>query len=58
LFTVTNWAKALKVDLSKLGNLLKFQERVAARPAVRAAMQAEGWVGELTAGVSGGWRGV
>lgn len=44
LFTVTNWAKTVKVDLSKLVNLQAFQERVAARPAVRAAMQAEGLI--------------
>jgi glutathione S-transferase len=42
LFTVTNWAKTVKVDLSKLVQLQRFQERVAARPAVKAAMQAEG----------------
>lgn len=42
LFTVTRWSGFLKVDLSKFANLTKFQERVAARPAVRAAIQAEG----------------
>lgn len=42
LFVVTNWANMLKVDLSDFGNLLAFQKRVAARPAVRAAMTAEG----------------
>ena len=42
LFTVTNWAKLVHVDLSKFTNLQKFQERVAARPAVKAAMKAEG----------------
>ncbi len=42
LFTVTNWSKFAKVDLSKFPNLLAFQERVAARPAVQAAMVAEG----------------
>jgi glutathione S-transferase len=44
LFTVTNWARTVKADLSKFANLQKFQERVAARPAVKAAMQAEGLV--------------
>lgn len=44
LFTVTNWARTVKVDLSKFANLQKFQERVAARPAVKAAMQAEGLI--------------
>jgi glutathione S-transferase len=42
LFTVTTWARAVKVDLSGLAQLQGFQERVAARPAVKAAMQAEG----------------
>jgi glutathione S-transferase len=42
LFVVTNWAKFVKLDLSELKNLTAFQERVAARPAVRAAMTAEG----------------
>jgi glutathione S-transferase len=41
LFTVTTWAGAVKVDLSKLTNLSAFQERTAARPAVKAALQAE-----------------
>ena len=44
LFTVTSWAGFSKVDLSKFANLTKFQERVAARPAVRAAMKAEGLI--------------
>ena len=42
LFTVTNWAGMVKLDLSDFPNLLAFQARVAARPAVRAAMTAEG----------------
>ncbi len=41
LFTVTQWARLVKVDLSEFPNLLAFQQRVAARPAVQAAMQAE-----------------
>jgi glutathione S-transferase len=44
LFTVTSWAATVKVDLSKFANLRRFQERVAARPAVRAAMKAEGLI--------------
>lgn len=44
LFTVTNWARGVKVDLSGFPNLLAFQERVAARPAVKAAMTAEGLI--------------
>lgn len=42
LFTVTNWSKAVSLDLSGFPNLLAFQKRVAARPAVQAAMKAEG----------------
>jgi glutathione S-transferase len=42
LFTVTNWAKPLNVDLSGYKNLLAFRERVAKRPAVQAALKAEG----------------
>ena len=42
LFTVTGWAKYVQLDLSELVNLQRFLSRVAARPAVRAAMQAEG----------------
>jgi glutathione S-transferase len=42
LYTVTTWAGHVKVDLSDLPNLLAFQARVSARPAVQAAMVAEG----------------
>ena len=42
LFTVTNWANFVKLDLSAFPNLRAFQERVAGRPAVQAAMVAEG----------------
>lgn len=45
LFVVTNWAKPLSIDLSGYPNLLAFRERVAARPAVQAAMKAEGLLG-------------
>lgn len=44
LFTVTNWANMLKVDLSSLPNLMAYQGRVAARPAVQASLVAEGLV--------------
>ena len=44
LFTVTSWAGVLKLDLSKLAHLQEFQKRVAARPAVKAAMTAEGLI--------------
>jgi glutathione S-transferase len=42
LFTVTNWSGHVKLDLSAFPNLVAFQKRVAARPAVQAAMKAEG----------------
>lgn len=42
LFVVTNWAGFLKLDLSEFTALQVFQLRVAARPAVQAALQAEG----------------
>lgn len=41
LFTVTNWANFVNLDLSALPNLMAFQKRVAARPGVQAAMRAE-----------------
>lgn len=44
LFTVTNWSIPLKVDLSAFPNVMAFQQRVAARPAVQASMVAEGLV--------------
>ena len=42
LFTVANWGGFVGVDISGLARLSAFQERVAARPAVQAAMRAEG----------------
>jgi len=42
LFTVSNWAAHTGVDLAPFANLLAYRKRIAARPAVRAAMQAEG----------------
>ncbi|KZC43101.1 UNVERIFIED_ORG: glutathione S-transferase, partial [Rhodanobacter sp. FW104-R5] len=44
LFTVTNWARHVELDLSGFPALLAFQKRVAARPAVQAALEAEGLV--------------
>jgi len=41
LFTVTNWAGFVKIDLAEFPNLVAFQARVAARPAVQAAIAAE-----------------
>jgi glutathione S-transferase len=42
LFTVTNWPKPLGLDISSLANLAAYRARVGARPAVQAAMKAEG----------------
>lgn len=42
LFTVLRWAQALKLDLNGLSNIEAFMERMKARPAVEAAMAAEG----------------
>lgn len=41
LFVVTRWAEFVKLDLSAFPNLLAFQARIAARPAVQAAMRRE-----------------
>jgi glutathione S-transferase len=42
LFVTTNWAVSMKLDLAPLANLLAWRARVSARPAVQAAMRAEG----------------
>ena len=42
LFTVTNWTAHTGIDISGMKNLSAFQARMAARPAVQAAMKAEG----------------
>ena len=44
LFTVTNWARHVDLDVSGLPNLTAYMARVAARPAVQAAMKAEGLI--------------
>ena len=41
LFTVTNWAKPMGIDLAPYPNLVAFRERMAARPAVQEALKAE-----------------
>jgi glutathione S-transferase len=41
LFVVTRWSEFVKLDLSPFPNLLAFQARIAARPAVQAAMTRE-----------------
>ena len=42
LFTVTNWAAPMKIDLSVYPNIVAWRERIGARPGVQAAMKAEG----------------
>jgi glutathione S-transferase len=44
LFTVSNWAARTDVDLSTFANVLAYRKRVGARPAVQAAMKAEGLI--------------
>jgi glutathione S-transferase len=41
-FTVTNWAPRVAFDLSPHPNVMAHYKRIAARPAVQAAMKAEG----------------
>lgn len=42
LFTILNWRKALRFDLDRWPGVQQFQDRVAALPPVREAMQQEG----------------
>lgn len=42
LFTVVGWTKVVKIDISAWTNLKAYLGRVAARPAVQAALKAEG----------------
>ena len=42
LFTVSNWSQPVGIDISGLTHLGAFMTRMAARPAVQAAMKAEG----------------
>ena len=44
LFVVSNWAPRVDVDLSPYANLAAFRKRMSARPAVQAAMKAEGLI--------------
>jgi glutathione S-transferase len=44
LFVLTNWTKPTQIDLAKWPNIAAFQKRVAARPKVKEAMQAEGLI--------------
>jgi len=45
LFVMVNWKDFVKVDLSAFQNVIAFHARVAARPAVQAALRAEGLIG-------------
>lgn len=42
LFTVTNWAQHVGLDLSDFPAIVAFQQRVASRPQVQSALKAEG----------------
>lgn len=44
LFTILNWTNLFKLDMSKWPKLKDYMARVAARPAVKEAMKAEGLV--------------
>ena len=44
LFTVTNWAGRVGLDLSEFKNVGAFMTRMMARPSVQAAMKAEGLI--------------
>ena len=43
-FVVSNWAGRVDVDLSSYANVLAWRKRVGVRPAVQAAMKAEGLI--------------
>jgi glutathione S-transferase len=45
LFVVSQWAKYVDLDLSGLVFLQAFLQRVSDRPAVKAALKAEGLLG-------------
>ena len=44
LFTVTNWAGRVGLDLSEFKNVAAFMARMMARPSVQTAMKAEGLI--------------
>jgi glutathione S-transferase len=44
LFTISNWAAGVGVDLAPTANVLAYRKRIGARPAVQAAMKAEGLI--------------
>jgi glutathione S-transferase len=41
-FTILGWSKPLKIDISRFKNLEGYRSRIHGRPAVQAAMKAEG----------------
>ena len=41
-FTLANWSQYVGLDISRWPNIVAFLQRVAARPAVQAALEAEG----------------
>ncbi len=42
LFTVVGWSRLVRLDISALPRLGEFMARMRARPAVQAALRAEG----------------
>jgi glutathione S-transferase len=44
LFTILGWANLFKLDMSKWPTLIDYAGRIAARPAVKEAMKAEGLI--------------
>ena len=44
LFTILGWANLFKLDMGKWSKLKEYAERIAARPAVKQAMKAEGLI--------------
>jgi glutathione S-transferase len=44
MYTILNWHKFIKVDLSPWPVLMEYQKRVAARPKVQEALRAEGLI--------------
>lgn len=48
-FTVINWHRAIKLDISPWPTLVRYQETVSKRPTVQAAMKAEGLIGQKAA---------
>ena len=42
LFVLLNWTRPTQIDLSEWSNLGAYHKRVAARPKVKEALQAEG----------------